>query len=211
MNLIIWKKNIFKYGRKQTEIKDKESISIHVCTNAETEADYVAYNIKQLVRTKGYRYRDIAVVTADISTYNRVITEVFQKHDVPCFIDYKRSVIANPMVESLRAVLEIISEGYSYESVFRFLKCGMSSLERKEIDKLENYIIRYGIRGHKKYVEEFINPNIEIDKEINVARQKFINDTENIYNAFKKATRITVRDAVTALYEFVVGLNMMVN
>lgn len=201
-------KNIFKYGRKQTEIKDKESISIHVCTNAEAEADYVAYNIKQLVRMKGYRYRDIAVVTADISTYNRVITEVFQKHDVPCFIDYKRSVIANPMVESLRAVLEIISEGYSYESVFRFLKCGMSSLERKEIDKLENYIIRYGIRGHKKYVEEFVNPNIEIDEKINVARQKFINDTENIYNAFKKATRITVIDAVTALYEFVVGLNM---
>ena len=200
--------NIFLYGKKPFEVKDSERISVHVCANAETEADYVAYNIKELVNTKGYRYKDIAVVTADISTYHRVITEVFQKHDVPCFIDYKRSVIANPMVESLRAVLEIISEGYSYESVFRLLKCGMSSLERKEIDKLENYVIRYGIRGYKRYSNEFVSANEEIDEDINIARQKFIDDTDNLYKAFKKNTRITVRDAVTALYEFVVGLNM---
>lgn len=148
------------------------------------------------------------MVTADISTYHRVITEVFQKHDVPCFIDYKRSVIANPMVESLRAVLEIISEGYSYESVFRLLKCGMSSLERKEIDKLENYVIRYGIRGYKRYSNEFVSANEEIDEDINIARQKFIDDTDNLYKAFKKNTRITVREAVKALYEFVVRLNM---
>lgn len=196
--------NIFLYGKKPFEVKDSERISVHVCANAETEADYVAYNIKELVNTKGYRYKDIAVVTADISTYHRVITEVFQKHDVPCFIDYKRSVIANPMVESLRAVLEIISEGYSYESVFRLLKCGMSSLERKEIDKLENYVIRYGIRGYKRYSNEFVSAN----EDINIARQKFIDDTDNLYKAFKKNTRITVREAVTALYEFVVRLNM---
>ncbi len=200
--------NIFLYGKKPFEVKDSERISVHVCANAETEADYVAYNIKELVNTKGYRYKDIAVVTADISTYHRVITEVFQKHDVPCFIDYKRSVIANPMVESLRAVLEIISEGYSYESVFRLLKCGMSSLERKEIDKLENYVIRYGIRGYKRYSNEFVSANEEIDEDINIARQKFIDDTDNLYKAFKKNTRITVREAVTALYEFVVRLNM---
>lgn len=200
--------NIFLYGKKPFEVKNSERISVHVCANAETEADYVAYNIKELVNTKGYRYKDIAVVTADISTYHRVITEVFQKHDVPCFIDYKRSVIANPMVESLRAVLEIISEGYSYESVFRLLKCGMSSLERKEIDKLENYVIRYGIRGYKRYSNEFVSANEEIDEDTNIARQKFIDDTDNLYKAFKKNTRITVREAVTALYEFVVRLNM---
>lgn len=200
--------NIFLYGKKPFEVKDSERISVHVCANAETEADYVAYNIKELVNTKGYRYKDIAVVTADISTYHRVITEVFQKHDVPCFIDYKRSVIANPMVESLRAVLEIISEGYSYESVFRLLKCGMSSLERKEIDKLENYVIRYGIRGYKRYSNEFVSANEEIDEDINIARQKFIDDTDNLYKAFKKNTRITVRESITALYEFVVRLNM---
>lgn len=200
--------NLFKYGKKQFEIKDKERISIHICANAEREADYVAYNIKELVNTKGYRYRDIAVVTADIATYNRVITEVFQKHDVPCFIDYKRSVIANPMVESIRAVLEIISEGYSYETVFRYLKCGMSSLERKEIDKLENYVIRYGIRGYKRYAGQFFNKGGEIDEVTESARKKFINDTDKLFNVFRKNTRITVKEAVTALYEFVTGLNM---
>ena len=196
--------NLFKFGKKPFKVNNKDNISIHVCSNISDEAEYVAYTAKKLVREKGYRYKDIAVVTADVENYHRVITETFAKHDIPCFIDYKRSIIANPMVESLRAILEMITENYSYETVFRFLKCGMSTLERRETDKLENYVIRYGIRGFKRYSKEFDTE----DDTVNEARKKLLADTGEIYGAFKIKKRISVKEAITALYKLTVQLKM---
>lgn len=196
-------KNIFKFGSKPF-VMSSGNIKIHICGNADNEAEYVAHTIKNLVRSEKIRYKDIAVITADIDTYHRSITENFSKHDIPCFIDNKRSIIANPIVESIRAVLEMINENYSYETVFRYLKCGMSSLEREETDRLENYVIRWGIRGHKRYANEFKTE----DEKINQAREKLINDTQELYEAFKNSRGITVREAMTAIYNMVMKLNM---
>lgn len=199
--------NIFKYGVKPyagTTQKDNEEISIHVCKNPTGEAEFAAYTIRQLVQSGKYRYRDIAVVTADIENYHRAITESFFEHDVPCFIDYKRSIMTNPMVESIRAVLEIVTENYSYESVFRYLRCGMSSLERQEIDLLENYVIQHGIRGIRKWKNEIENEREEYE----IARQKLLSDTEEIYQTFKSNPKLTVKEAVSKLYTFITGLEM---
>lgn len=205
-------KNIFKYGVKpycpvrneQNRENVSEEISIHVCDNAVSEAEYVAYTIHELVRKEQYRYRDIAVVTTDIESYYYSITEAFCRHNVPCFIDYKRSIIANPMVESIRAVLEIITDNYSYESVFRYLRCGMSSLNRKETDLLENYVISHGIRGVKKW-----NRAIEEEREeYELARKKVLDDTFEIYQTFKSNPKLTIQEAVTSLYQFILHLNM---
>lgn len=197
-------KNLFKYGKEPFDVKNKDAVSICVCQNMEKEIEYVACMAKKLVREKGYRYKEMAVVTADIASYSRIVTEVFNKNDIPCFIDYKRNIISNPMVESLRAVLEIISENYSYEAIFRLLKGGMTSLDRSEIDRLENYVISRGIRGYKRYSNEF---DTEIEG-INETREKFLEDIAEIHNIFKSSRRITVREAITALYNFSVKLNM---
>lgn len=195
--------NIFKFGKKPFNL-DNDNLSIHMCGNTDDETEYVAYTIKKLVSSQNIRYKDIAVITADIDTYYRSITENFGKHDIPCFIDHKRNIITNPMVESIRAVLEIINENYSYETVFRYLKCGMSSLGRDEIDRLENYVIRWGIRGYKKYSSEFKTE----DERINQAREKLMQDTQELYEVFKKKKGITVRQAMTAIYNMVTKLNM---
>lgn len=205
-------KNIFKYGIKpyysgrnaQGQEGMQDEISIHVCENPVSEAEYVAYTIHELVQKEKYRYRDIAVVTADIESYYYSVTEAFGRHDVPCFIDYKRSIIANPMVEAIRSVLEIITDNYSYESVFRYLRCGMSSLERQEIDLLENYVISHGIRGVKKWSREIEGEREEYE----IARRKVLEDTTELYQTFKLNRRLTVQEAVAALYNFVLRLNM---
>ena len=139
-DLAVLERNIFRFGklqdvpgkrRRAVERQGNRSIAVTVSTGPVMEADYVAFSIKSLVRKQNIRYRDIAVLTADIEGYHRVLAEAFEKHDIPCFIDYKRSITANPMVETIRAVLEIITDNYSYESVFRYLRCYMSSLTRE--------------------------------------------------------------------------------
>lgn len=218
-------KNLFKYGIKpyhliqekkqgtegkpdgdnnQGSKRCQEEISIHVCANPVAEAEYAAYTIHELVRKEGYRYKDIAVVTADIESYYYAVTEAFRRHDIPCFIDYKRSIIANPLVESIRAVLEIITDNYSYESVFRYLRCGLSSLSRNEIDLLENYVISHGIRGVRKWSRVIENEREEYE----IARQKVLEDTLELYQSFKSNRELTVKEAITALYNFVLRLRM---
>ena len=60
----------------------------------------------------------------------------------------------NPFVEYLRAAMEMAVQGFPYESVFRYLRCGMSEVTREQADKLENYVLALGIRGYKKWSEK---------------------------------------------------------
>lgn len=204
-DLAFLEQHLFCYGKH--EWKDNKNVEITVSSNPVMEADYVASSIQSLVREQKIRYKEIAVLTADIEGYHRVLGEVFEQHDIPCFIDYKRSITSNPMVETIRAVLEIITENYSYESVFRYLRCYMSSLSREEIDILENHVLEKGIRGYRRWTGDFKTENEEILQ----ARDKVLGDTLSLYQIFKqkKSRRpVTVKEAVTALYEFGVRLNL---
>ena len=196
--------NIFKYGVKPYSKENVEDISIHICDNVLKEAEFVAYKICTLIRENGYRYKDIAVITADIGSYNYSITNIFNKYKIPCFIDDNRSVNTNPMVETIRALFEIVENNYSYESVFSYLRAGMSSLLRNEIDMLENYVISHGIRGFKKW-----NKNIEDENEIyENARIKLINDTKDFYDLYKKNKQAKVGDSITGLREIILKLDI---
>ncbi|MFQ7550049.1 MAG: hypothetical protein ACLRMZ_06825 [Blautia marasmi] len=71
----------------------------------------------------------------------------FLKFDIPCFIDQKKSVFMNPFVEFLRSAVDMLLENYSYESVFRLLRCGLLDLQGQDMDRLENYVLGMGIRA----------------------------------------------------------------
>lgn len=44
---------------------------------------------------------------------------------------------------------------YSYESVFRYLKSGMSNLIDEDADYLENYVLYAGVRGYSMWKKPF--------------------------------------------------------
>lgn len=123
----------------------------------------VARRMAYLVRTKGIRYGEMAVITGNLEEYGRVASQAFEAGEIPFFIDEKHSVLMNPFVEYLRAAMEMVVQGFPYESVFRYLRCGMSAVTREQTDQLENYVLALGIRGYEKcpingpgYTEEWI-------------------------------------------------------
>ena len=83
------------------------------------EADDVARTIRRMVRDEGLRYREIAVVTGDLSGYRHILEKAFEAMEIPCFIDVKRSILNNAFVESIRALLEMLAENFNYEGVFQ--------------------------------------------------------------------------------------------
>lgn len=74
-----------------------ENIRIYEGSNPKEELQYIVSEILQLTRKEGFRYRDIAVVTADLETYGKVAANMMKQNDIPAFLDYKRSVAANRM------------------------------------------------------------------------------------------------------------------
>jgi len=201
-------RNIFRYPN-QSYLEEQNNISIHAARDAKHEVDFVVREIKRLVREEFYRYQDIAVVTGDIAGIGRLIGREFDKADISCFIDYKRDVLSNPFVELLRSALDIVKKDYDYESVFRYLRCGLVDENREAVDILENYVIALGIRGHKRWQADWTR-TYRGQKEgeltrINEVRQQIYDELQPLYEILSDRTK-NVKEYTSALYEFGVGL-----
>ena len=62
-------------------------------------------------------------------------------------MDSKRSVMGHPCTELIRAIIELTANNISYESMFRCLKTELTTVSRDDRDILENYVVKYGIKG----------------------------------------------------------------
>lgn len=129
---------------------------IYAGQNPEEEILMTAAKIRQLVSSGECKYRDIAVVSADLETYRYYCERIFEKTDIPFFVDRTKPLLLNPFVEYIRAILSIYMENYSYESMFRFLKSGILSYSEEDINMLDNYCLATGVKGRKKWHSRFI-------------------------------------------------------
>ncbi len=196
--------NLFRYPSKSYE-EEQENISIHAARDIRQEIIFVIQEINKLVREKGYRYQDIAVVTGDIASYGRELRREFEKAGIPCFIDIKREVLSNPFVEMIRSALDIVQNNFDYESVFRYLRCGLANIETSDVDILENYVIALGIRGHMKWQNNWTRvyrgqQQGELTR-INEIRQAFYDEIDPLYEVLSDREK-TVKDYTLALYDF---------
>lgn len=143
--------NLFRYGKKAWDGTAEENCRIYRLDHPRQEVQFVCRKIRELVRTKGYAYRDIAVVTGDLSEYGDLLAGELGSHGIPFFIDRTNGIVLNPFVEGIRSALQVSLRSFRYEAVFHYLRSGMTMLEMEEIDLLENYVRAAGIRGKKQY------------------------------------------------------------
>lgn len=195
---------IFRYPVKVYE-KDIEHITLFTQKDALEEVYRICEKIEYYVREKGYRYRDLAVIAGDMDHYRMHFEHCFAEFHIPYFIDHKKSMLNNPCVETVRGIYQIVQENFSYPSVFRYLKAGMSHLSLEQIDKLENYVIAHGIRGKKRWTTEFVVPGPDLTeedlKEVNESREQFLDEVFEFYSKCQEKDN-TVRDHMEILYSF---------
>ncbi len=207
--LYFMEQNLFRpWSKRWQEETDEIRVTLH--RNPKEELFYVASEIASLTRQKGYRYKDIAVVTGDVSLYANYVQEAFEPYAIPFFVDQTKSILYHPLVEFVRAALEIVENGFSYESMFRFLRCGLCRCTDEQVDLLENYVLAKGIRGYKKWsgTWTFVR-NGETDEilELNQVREQIMQVLTPFYTVLSKK-EVTVKDATRALYELLVTLEI---
>lgn len=201
---------MFRAKRRCYE-EPQENIHIYEAKNPKEEILLAAQKIRRLVRTKGWRYSDIAVITGDMNIYGDEIERIFADYQIPVFMDYKRSVLLNPFVEYIRSLLDMAEKNFTGESVIRFLRTELVGFSRTEVDILENYIRALGIKGYKKWQEKWIRRGKNTTEEelefLNSLRVRFVETVDEMVLILKQK-RKTVRDVSEALCRFFVKENL---
>ena len=138
--------NFYSYPYKTYPARTKD-IKLFASLNPFSEIEETARDIIRLCRDEGLRFRDIAVVTRNLADYERLIEVLFTEYEIPYFMDRKVDITNHPVVRLILSMLDIFKENWSYEAVFRYLKTGLTGVEKDRVDKLENYVLACGIRG----------------------------------------------------------------
>ena len=141
--------------RRESWDRENKAVSLLRASTPQEEARMAAAAIARMVREDHFRYREIAVVAGDLEEYRIPLTEEFSRAQIPWFCDRRQGVLGNPLVEYVRSALDIPEKDFSYESVFRFLRTGLTRLAAEEIDRLDLYVSAAGIRGRHRWEENW--------------------------------------------------------
>lgn len=124
-----------------------DALSLYEAATVYDECEYAASQILKLVREKGYRFRDITVTARDLSAYQSTLETVFARSGIPLYFAHRSDILEKPVLTFIVGVLEAVSGELEYEDMFRCLKTGLAGLNSEECDLLENYVLKWDIRG----------------------------------------------------------------
>lgn len=204
--------NLFRRETQAYESKEHvDDVFLYSMADPTKELEFVAGEICGMIRTGGYRYRDFAVVCADLAGYRYLVQRIFSSYQLPFFLDVKTDIVFHPFTEFISSALELAQENFSYESVFRFLRSGLTNLSDQETDELENYVLRAGIRGFSRYRSAFaVMPKGYTPEDLvalNAIREKFLSLAEPFYLHIR-GKQHTVTKISAALYELIVSCDI---
>lgn len=209
-SIYFMEQNLFRksYKKKHGSI---DEIEIYSIPNPKEELVWTARKINELVRTKNYRYRDIAVVTGDVSVYSNYVETIYRKYNIPYFLDMTKEVLFHPFIEFIRAILEVIKSDFSYDTVMRLLRSGYCKVTMDEADHLENYLLATGIRGKKMWSRRWLrmpkNEKAYDLESLENLRQKLMEGLLPVAKVFEEKTA-NVETQIKALYTYIVSLEV---
>lgn len=209
-------------GKGLQEPQEAQNITVCRAETVAFEADFVARNIRRIVREKGARYSDFVVIARDTSGYEDALDAACRKNGISCFIDRRIPLSSLPPAVALISAIEL-ARGLSTEKILRFYKSGINLLSTDEISTLENYTYLWGIEGAMwknewdmsergfQYNEQGVN-DTEFLSAINALRRRaiepilefksqFTGNAEDMARAAVKLfERINAKNSFTALY-----------
>ncbi len=119
------------------------------CADSEyAEVQAAAQRVLELT-CNGARFRDIAVVCADMAQYQDLLELVFHRCGIPLYRSGTEDILRSTVVSTVLAALEAALEGFETRSTMRYLRSVLSPLDADTCDQLGNYAVLWSIRGGK--------------------------------------------------------------
>ena len=143
---------VFRAGECETCDTKPENIVIFPADDVYDECDFIAREIKKLILHKDYRYAEIGVIIRDTKPYSGVINAVFDKYEIPYFLDEHKELDVKPVARAVNAAFRILLDNFEREDMLLLLKSGLLDFTDGEIRDFEDYIFVWDINnaGFKK-------------------------------------------------------------
>ena len=122
-----------------------DQIRVVSAPDERAEVQFVVRQILRLAREEDVRYREIAVIAADIGRYEHYIRAYFDDYSIPFFIDKRRPLNHHPIVQLVCSALRVVIGGFSHGEIFVYLKTDLVPVDRYDVDLLENYCLAFGL------------------------------------------------------------------
>ena len=179
-----------------------DSLTLVAAANLYNEAESAACYVLELVRDFGYRFSDIKVICNDQETRGPILKRVFKEYGIDLVSDTSKDILQSGIVQYITALMDVVVEKYRTDLMIKMLKSGFGDLTNDEITDLENYAIKYKIRG-TMWKRPFVRGESEYGAEalvrMNAVREKalaFMPDLEAIFEAE------TCGEFISGLYGF---------
>ena len=189
-----------------------KDLKLFLANNSYSELEYVANEILRLVKEEGYKYNEIAIISNDLDTYNSEAKVIFDKYDIPIFIDDKKDLSQNLLIKYVLAILDIFAKNWSFESVFNYIKLNMfDEISEEDLNLFENYCRKWGIRNYKWFKMFSIEPKNDVQDRLEEIRKKIIEPLVNLKDEISKNK--TAEEFTRNIYEFVIEnkINVILN
>ncbi|MDD3368736.1 MAG: helicase-exonuclease AddAB subunit AddB [Lachnospiraceae bacterium] len=199
--------NLFRYP-SAPYTGDVDKIHLLEMSSPREEITQICRKIRELLR-QGYYYRDIAVISGNLSSYTDYVEREFAAFQIPCFLDETKGILLNPFIEYLKGALRVWDRNFSQDSVFHFLRSGLADFTRTEVDELELYVHAYGLRSFNQWNRSFtgrkkLSLSVEQLENLNGVRERMIKCLEPLHLEKQEGTPVTAAMRVQALYDFIV-------
>ncbi|MDR1629175.1 MAG: PD-(D/E)XK nuclease family protein [Oscillospiraceae bacterium] len=186
-------------------------ITVYAAMNPYDECEFVAMQAKKLIRERGYRCREIAIIERTAGVYRPALVAALRKYGLTAFLDNRHNIQSEPLIAMLSSALAVAVKGFSTEAVLRYLKSGLTPFSAEDIALVENYVFVWQIDGaqwkqqwesHPEgYGNEFSEKNVRQLFKINAVRKKIVAPLL----AFKdKLQTASGEEACRAVYDFLV-------
>lgn len=198
------------------EETQSEGLCVYEALSPFEECEHVAASIQRMVRSGGYRYREIIVAARDMTTYSAFLSMAMERFEIPFFYAEKEDLLQKPPFLFLLHAVRAAIGGFAYEDVFTSLKTGLTPLTDNEVDALENYVLTWRIRGNTWLMPWDMNPDGYSAKETPKTKQTlaYLNELRariaKPFGALKEGFmgRETVGEFVRTMYAFLCEMEM---
>ena len=137
---------LFAQGNPQL-VPAEDAVELMAAQSLRGEVEWTAARIRALVASGQYRFRDIGVVARDYGAYRTLVETVFPRYGVPVFSSAMSDILEKPVLSLVTAALDTVTGGYAYDDLFHYLKTGLTDLATDDQDMLENYALKWNLRG----------------------------------------------------------------
>ncbi len=202
-------------GSMPTQEQLSGCITAAFADSVHNEIHGAAQQVLKLVQ-QGCRYRDISIVCADMGAYEDSLEMIFARYGIPVYRSGTEDILQKTVISTVLAAMDAALGGFEQRDVLRYIKSILSPLEIDACDKLENYVITWGIRGNSFLKEWAWHPEgISFDfdekstkklEQINDARKIAIEPLQSLYNGFKQAKNLA--EQIKTLYAFLEEISL---